>query len=123
MIYRVKFRFPTQVILINIGASSVDFDTGGVSLSETRHTVRRAVSLPDGLNMFSQSGGLFRLSGSITENTRPILIDKTDVKVFDITRDKTKVLLDNKRWDVTKIIDHENVVFEVWLKDLKGSPL
>ena len=123
LIYRVKFRFPTPIVLINIGASTTDYDTGGVSLSETRFTVKRAVSLPEALSAFTQSGGLFRLSGSITESVRPILIDKADAKGMDISVDNTKVLLDNKRWDVSKVLDHENVIYEIWLKDIEGSPL
>lgn len=117
-----KRRFPTTIVLINVGSGTTDFDSGNITSSETRHTIRRVISHPESLSMFGQSGGLFRLSGSIGESIRLILIDKTDLRDVTIDTD-TKVELEGRKWDVTKVIDHENVIYEVWLKDIEGSPL
>jgi len=121
-VYTLKRKYPTELQITSISTtlSSVDTTTGVITPVRKTASIKRAIALPEAISILAQSG-FTRLNAGIQLNTRSVILDKADAASIDFDTD-VKVVLDDKEWDVAKVINHEGVIVELQLKEIEGSP-
>jgi len=112
VLYQLKQRYGIKVDYYRVTATTVDDETGAVSTTKTKFTIRKAIRLPDKRTRgfqydlsFIAANKNFTMGGTYDRDTRDFIIDRRDIpKEFEPALEDY-ILLNNERYNVKQVVE------------------
>lgn len=114
-LYRLKIEYGVKVDVYKLSSTSTDYDTGTISRSITKNSVRRAVKMPEGV------GRLQYISPNFTQTQKPFITkglgwdEVTNIFVFE-GRD-----LPNYNFEIEDWLVHDHTRYEIKVVEELGG--
>lgn len=120
-IYHLKQEYGENLSLSNVSVVSQDILTGVKTTSSAALTIKRAIRLPNRIAYsFLKAVGNFQGMAAV-RGLFQILIDKDDLGSFEVSPDKTLVLLGGQKY-VASVIDDFPYAIILTVKGVQGTP-
>jgi hypothetical protein len=127
-IYRLKRNYGLAIRIYRSDENTVNLETGRMIREWKHEHVVRAVLLPKNIereyiygSSFTGANGNFVYGGHFDKDTRIVIIDRKDIKDFEVTKD-SHILAEGKRYEIKTIVDvEENAALMIVMKATTGN--